>query len=199
MSKSKVFNSQIIKMLQRFKGQFMIEQDIKNKFSSQAGGIDCLLRVEKTIFLFIFKWDNGVMSVNNITQFFKSCNVVIDNIKKQHPEKVYTFYKIAVTKKPVNFPDNADQAGNPKLFNVHLDPAQLSCGTGQENMLENAFMEYAITQLYNAIAKSINQDPGMVEKVDQTLGMVDQVYQNQNFGMGESQKMAEDSDMMDVC
>ena len=196
-------------MLQRFKGQFMIEQDIKNKFSSLAGGIDCLLRVEKKIFIFIFKWDNGIMSVNNITQFFKSCNVVIDNIKKQHPEKVYTFYKIAVTKKPVNFPDNADQAGNPKLFNVHLDPAQLLAGTvsiagpgsvagpGQENMYENACMEYAITQLYNAIATSVNQNPGIIEKVDQNLGMVDQVYQNSE--MSASQKMVEDSDMMDVC
>lgn len=161
MSKTKIFNNMITNMLQNFNGQLMLEPEIKTKFTSGAGGIDCLLRVEKQVFLFVFKFDNGVMSVNNINLFFKSCNVVIDNIQKAHPAKGYTFYKILVTKKPVNFPDNKDQYGNPKFFNVHLNPEDLS------DMIPESFepelMDRVCMRLYNNIASTINQYPGIQE------------------------------------
>jgi hypothetical protein len=166
MTKSVIFNSAVFTMLKNFNGQLLNNVEVKKKFTSESGSIDCLFRFEKTVFLFVFKWDKGIMSANNTIQFLKSCDIVINNINKQHPDKIYTFYKVAVTKKPINFPGNVDINGAPKLFNVHLDPEHISDII--PSTFENTLMEYVITKLYNNICYTINKSPNITNtKIDE--------------------------------
>ena len=154
----------IIDMLQNFGGQLMNDIEIKAKFGATAGGIECLLRIGKEVFLFTFKWDNGVMSTNNITQFFRACNVVITDIQQKHPDKGYTFYKIVVTKKPANYPDILDQHGKPKFFNLHLNPEDISDIIPES--FESTLMDRLMMRVYNGIANTVKIYPGIKEDGD---------------------------------
>ena len=161
MSKHKIFSLVINNMLLNFNGQFMIDTEIKTKFGNNAGSIDSMLRIEKIVFMFAYKFDNGVMSANNITQFFRSCNVVCTNIKEIHPDKEYIYYKILVTKKPVNYPDVLDQYGKPKFYNIHLNSEDINDLI--PDTFDNELMDRLMMRVYHSIASVVNQYPGIKE------------------------------------
>ena len=164
MSKHKIFSSMMNNMLGNFGGQLIYNADIKTKFGANACNIDALLRIEKIVFLFAYKFDNGIMSQNNIGQFFKSCNIVTTYIKEKQPDKEYTYYKIIVTKKPVNTSDINDQYGNPKFYNMHLNPEDISDLIPES--FESELMDRVMMRTYIAIAHTVNYYPGIKEDGD---------------------------------
>jgi len=164
MSKHKIFSSIMNSMLTNFDGQFMNDVEVKSKFGNNAGSIDSMLRVKTTVFIFAYKFDNGVMSANNITQFFRACNTVCTNIKEKHPTKEYTYYKILVTKKPVNSQDFLDQNGKPKFYNLHLNPEDINDLIPES--FDSELMDRIMMRVYNAIANTVNDFPGLKEDGD---------------------------------
>jgi len=161
MTKSKVFSTMMNNMLSNFNGQFMTDTDLKTKFGASSSSVDSLLRVDRIVFLFAYKFDNGVMSANNITQFFRSCNVIINDANTKHPEKQYVFYKILVTKKPVSYPDMFDQNGQPKFYNLCLNPEDINDMIPET--FDNELMDRLMMRVYNNVASFVNQYPGIKE------------------------------------
>lgn len=161
MTRSKIFYDYISNILSNFEGQFLKDTEIKNKFTSAAGGVDCLLRVDKNVFLMAFKWDKGVMSVNNVNLYFKACNVIMDGIKKAHPDKEYNYIKIIVSRKPVSYPDMFDQVGNQRFYNVCLNQEDISDFIPDE--FEYTLMERVGMRLYHSITNFTNQYPGIMD------------------------------------
>lgn len=162
MSKTKIFCNYVTnKFLSNFNGQLLSDTEIKGKFSSLAGGIDCILRVDKTVLMMAFKWDNGVMSVNNINQFLRATNVVSTNITQTHPDRKYNYIKVLVTKKPVVYPNIIDEFGNKKFFNICLNQEDISDVIPDD--YEGVLMERVAMKLYNNISETVNQSPGIKE------------------------------------
>ena len=147
MSK-KIFNGKSNAMFDVFKGQLIKDNEIKTRFGIPATSVDSVLRVGKQIFLFAFKWDKGVMSVNNINQYFRSCNVIMQDIQAKHPEKQYVYYKVLFTMRPVVYQDLLDAEGKPKFYNFHLNEEELA----QSAIVpEELLMDRLIMKLYNGL------------------------------------------------
>jgi hypothetical protein len=161
MTKSKIFYDFITNILSNFDGQLLKDTELKNKYTSAAGGVDCLLRVEKTIFLMAFKWDKGVMSVNNVNLFFKASNVIMTGIKQAHPDKDFNYVKLIVSRKPVSYPDMYDQSGNQRFYNICLNAEDISDFIPDE--FEHSLMDKVGMRLYHSIANYTQQYPGIKE------------------------------------
>jgi len=147
MSK-KIFNGKSNAMFDVFKGQLIKDNEIKTRFGIPATSVDSVLRVGKQIFMFAFKWDKGVMSVNNITQYFRSCNVIMQDIQGKHPEKQYVYYKVLFTMRPVVYQDILDAEGKPKFYNFHLSEEELAQSV---IVPEELLMDRLIMKLYNGL------------------------------------------------
>jgi hypothetical protein len=147
MSK-KIFNGKSNAMFDVFKGQLIKDNEIKTRFGIPATSVDSVLRVGKQIFLFAFKWDKGVMSVNNINQYFRSCNVIMQDIQGKHPEKQYVYYKVLFTMRPVVYQDILDAEGKPKFYNFHLSEEELAQSV---IVPEELLMDRLIMKLYNGL------------------------------------------------
>jgi len=147
MSK-KIFNGKSNAMFDVFKGQLIKDNEIKTRFGIPATSVDSVLRIGKQIFLFAFKWDKGVMSVNNINQYFRSCNVIMQDIQAKHPEKQYVYYKVLFTMKPVVYQDILDAEGKQKFYNFHLNEEELAQSV---IVPEELLMDRLIMKLYNGL------------------------------------------------
>jgi hypothetical protein len=147
MSK-KIFNGKSNAMFDVFKGQLIKDNEIKTRFGIPATSVDSVLRIGKQIFMFAFKWDKGVMSVNNITQYFRSCNVIMQDIQGKHPEKQYVYYKVLFTMRPVVYQDILDAEGKPKFYNFHLSEEELAQSV---IVPEELLMDRLIMKLYNGL------------------------------------------------
>lgn len=161
MNRAKVFNSYLTQTINSFNGTIINEIDIKKMFGVNAGSVELIFIHQNNIFLITTKWDQGIMSTNNVNQYLKSCNHIITEVSSKDPIK-YNYYKMIITKKNINFLDFKDAQGNPKLFNITLNEVD------QNSIIPDSFddelIERVCMRVYYFLAGILNIYPGIQEK-----------------------------------
>ena len=158
---NKVFHSNIINTINNFGGQIINDVDTKKIFGANASSVDTVFKHNNKIFLIVSKWDNGVMSTNNVNQFLKSCNHIISEVAAKEPSNNYEYYKVIISKKTINYNDFTDLHGKPKLYNFTLN----ECDQNQiiPEMFEYTLMENLCMRFYNFVSSTLNYYPGLME------------------------------------
>jgi hypothetical protein len=130
-------------MISKYNCSILNDTLIKKSFGSNTGGIDLLFQLNNYIFMIVTKWDNGIMSVNNVNQYLKACNVIETNLNQKYPSQ-YLYVKMIVSKNPVK-----QSELNKQICNVYLEQSDIN-GLMVEAS-ETKLIELITYKLYNLI------------------------------------------------